>query len=39
MPSVADNNPYTQQPLVHLYPTPPYPHTPQTTFIQPGLIC
>lgn len=38
MPQVVDNNPYTQQPFVHLYPTHPYPHTQQTTFIQPGLI-
>jgi len=34
MPHVVDNNPYSQSPYVHLYPTHPYPHAQQTTYIQ-----
>jgi hypothetical protein len=38
MPSVVDNNLYSQPPYVHLYPSHPYPHAQQTTYIQPGEI-
>lgn len=36
IPPVVDNNPYSQPPFVHLYPTHPHPQTQQTTIIQPG---
>ncbi|CAF0891362.1 unnamed protein product [Rotaria sordida] len=35
-PVVDNNNPYSQPPFVHLYPTHSYPQTQQTTFIQPA---
>ncbi|CAF1107270.1 unnamed protein product [Rotaria sp. Silwood1] len=35
-PSIVDNNPYSQPPFVHLYPTHSYPQTQQTAFIQPA---
>ncbi|CAF1168293.1 unnamed protein product, partial [Adineta ricciae] len=34
MPRIVDNTSCAQPPFVHLYPTHPYPHAPQTTYLQ-----